>query len=99
MSQTLPEVITIDVERRWDGALMQTDDLCPRGSRAALLRYTIDPWPEEGGVPSAIAAAFARGLTKDWLVAGRWFDETLPGGDASFLPAPPRNLVERAFGR
>lgn len=101
MDGILPRRVSIRVDRIWDDAVMQTADVRPSGSHAALLNYVIDPWPEDGGLPADIAAALAEGLTRCGLVAGRWFDEDLPCNDVQFLPAPPRGLlkrwVERAF--
>ena len=99
MDRTPPKSVTIHIDHHWDDVLMQTADLHPAGSRAALLRYTVDPWPEDGGLPDTIAAALADGLTRSGLVAGRWFNDAPPSGDAQFLPAPSRAFLQRAIER
>ena len=91
---------TIEIKRAWDGKLMQTTELLPEGSAAALIGYTLDLLTEEGGLPAMVAGALARGLVECGVVAGRWFDEDVSGfRDAELWPPPKRTPVQRLVER
>lgn len=91
---------TIKIERNWDGKVMQTEELLPRGSPAVLLGYTLDLVTDEGGLAAVVAAALARGLTEYGVVAGRWFDEDVSGfPDAELWPPPKGNPLGRLVER
>jgi hypothetical protein len=101
MTEEHARSVTIAVSRQWDGALLRTRHLQPQGSVAALLNYTVDPWPVDGGMPAVVAEIFARSLPRFGTLAGRWFDRAPPGGDARFLPARPdllHRLIRRVTG-
>jgi hypothetical protein len=78
----------------WDAKAMQTEAFVPRGAHAALLTYEADPWPDEGGLPPALAAALAAGLCACGELVGRWFDNVPPPAPMRFLPAPRQNPLQ-----
>ena len=90
---------TVEIKRRWNGKAMQTEELLPDGSAAALIGYTLDLLPEEVGLASIMAGALVRGLTKCGTVAGRWFDEVEVPWEARLWPAQTRNIIRRIVGR
>ena len=94
-------VFDVGFAREWDGVLMRTATMRPRGSAAALLQYECDPWPDEGGLPLPIASAMAAGLTGCGLVAGCW-PALCPAPDDAVRHDPPRHRfrargVDHAF--
>jgi hypothetical protein len=94
--------VTITISRKWDDVTLQTRGLRPRSAVAALVVYTLDPWPIDGGMPPRVAEAFAQALTRCGMIAGRWFDHTPPQGNAQFLPAKHRRIrrvIWRLTGR
>lgn len=90
---------SIRIEREWDHSRLQTVDLEPAQGFLALIRYELDPWPDEGGLPPSIASALAGCLTEHGIVAGRWFDSARVPAEAVLWPVATQNFVRRAVER
>jgi hypothetical protein len=70
--------ISLSFARTWDAAAWKTVDLHPQGAPAFLLRWDVDPWPGDDGVPGPLIAPFARAMAALGPVVFRLFRRPKP---------------------
>jgi hypothetical protein len=80
--------ISVRIDRSWDTALFQTEDLTPEHCTAVLLTWEMEPPPIDAGVPAPLVEIVSRIASEMGPVAFRlFFPENLPASLAVF-PAP-----------
>ncbi len=83
------------VRRTWSEPL-QLDGLIPAAGSCVLLDWTVDPYPDDGGVPEPIRNGLSDLLCASGNVAFRWQgDATWSADDARLFPPPARGLFQR----
>lgn len=90
-----PPAGVASIERVWDPAMMQTADLRPDGSHAAMVVFSDMPGHVDAGRSGPAATALAQALVDRGLVVGRWFEGSMPARDARFIGRPAQNPVSR----